>query len=623
MAVRIKEWMIPYTWWIWIEVTDNHVINVLLRELNNLIQVNEDRELYVDLQLEDWIQPEDDFPVGVTTWKILQEDWWDQSGIILNWKTTSGDYVRLIYANDWKLYYDPWTWVWVEIGWWGWQTIGVATSSTLWTVKLGSDTVQTAPAQSPSSDYWKTFPVQLNSSNQAVVNVPYPEYSSLVEENGWTDESLVTTGEKYIWNHKQDTLTAGTRITIQNGVISADVSGVMTYKWNVTDETALPSSGNTVWDCWYAEQEKTLYAWDWTQWNDVGWVAIDLTNYFNKNTDDSDDITEWSTHLFVSTAEKNKWNAKQDALTAGENITISNQNVISSTSYTEWTGIDITNHVVTNTLPFEPENQWSLSQVLKRTSTGYRWENESWWGWGWHTYYAGDGIAINNYVISNTAKFEPWTWTTGQVLKKTADGYAWGNESGAEQDVRVWNIPQDGFSQSTMQEITQWLLDAGNLKKSAILKSEQSGNINLYIYGRRSTLNNTASYHFYWMWEKHEKNTTSANGDFTTMYNTEYVISFDWTTYTWQRTTSSEPNGNYLTVEDSGYTTPYMPTASYQPATKAYVDAVAAGSVSVWAITNNTTGTTSTIQQEWVGTQAEYDLITPLNWVIYNILPSS
>lgn len=48
----------------------------------------------------------------------------------------------------------------------------------------------------------------------------------------------------------------------------------------------------------------------------------------------------------------------------------------------------------------------------------------------------------------------------GQVLKKTANGYTWANESGSEQDVRVWNIPQNGFSQATMQEITQWLLDA-------------------------------------------------------------------------------------------------------------------------------------------------------------------
>jgi len=63
MATRIKDGIIPYTWWIGIEITDNHVINVLLRELNNLIHVNGDRELYVDLQLDDWIAPDDEFPV--------------------------------------------------------------------------------------------------------------------------------------------------------------------------------------------------------------------------------------------------------------------------------------------------------------------------------------------------------------------------------------------------------------------------------------------------------------------------------------------------------------------------------------------------------------------------------
>jgi len=118
MPVRIKDWMIPYTWWQWIEITNNHVINVLLRKMNNLIQVNGDRELYVDLQLPSGIKPTDTFPVGVTTGKILQADWWQQSWLILNWKTTSWDYVRLIYANDGKLYHDKGNGVWVELGWW-------------------------------------------------------------------------------------------------------------------------------------------------------------------------------------------------------------------------------------------------------------------------------------------------------------------------------------------------------------------------------------------------------------------------------------------------------------------------------------------------------------------------
>lgn len=56
-----------------------------------------------------------------------------------------------------------------------------------------------------------------------------------------------------------------------------------------------------------------------------------------------------------------------------------------------------------------------------------------------------------------------------------------------------------------------------------------------------------------------------------------------------------------------------MPTKDYHPATKKYVDAVAAGSVHVPAITPNTNGTTYTVSQEWVGTQAQYNAITPVN----------
>ena len=115
MPVRIVEWKLPYTWWVWIEITSDKVINLLLREENNLIMVNDDNEVYTDLQLASWILPTDDFPVWVTVWKVLQTDGWTQSGLILNWKTTSWDYARWIYANDGKIYFDWWTWVWQRV----------------------------------------------------------------------------------------------------------------------------------------------------------------------------------------------------------------------------------------------------------------------------------------------------------------------------------------------------------------------------------------------------------------------------------------------------------------------------------------------------------------------------
>lgn len=517
MATRIKDGMIPYTGWQGIEITNNHVINVLLRELNNLIHVNEDRELYVDLQLDDWIEPDDDFPVGVTTWKILQEDWWTQSGIILNWKTTSGDYVRFIYANDWKLYYDPGTWVWIEIWWsgWGGVQINVATASTLWIIKLGSDTQQAEAQVTATSVSGRTYPVQLNSSNQAVVNIP------------WTDT----------------TYTAGSNITInQNNEISATIPQALVYKWNVNGIADLPASG-TVWDTYFVVGEDAMYSWDWTQWNYVWGTGIDLTDLFNKTIDDSDDIVQGSTHLFVNSTEKNYWNNKQDPISAG-------------------TGIDVTSNVVSNTLPFDPQNTGSLGQFLKKTNDGYAWadvpSSGGWGWWGWSSYTAGDWINISNHVISNTKPFEPTNnGQMGQVLKKTASGYIWANESGGEEgNVKLFTLSSLSDT-STAQDVLDWTLSG----KMPIIKLNDGVNDVYYCLN----------------------------------YNNTDANMLEFKTYMWPG-------------QGTGYT--------YQVFGNVYI-AYSGSTVS------NITRQIEEINKEWIGTQAEYNQLTPISWVIYNIIPSS
>lgn len=83
-----------------------------------------------------------------------------------------------------------------------------------------------------------------------------------------------------------------------------------------------------------------------------------------------------------------------------------------------------------------------------------------------------------------------------------------------------------------MEEICLWCLGTATHTRSAILKSTASANKNLYVYGWRNVDgNNVEHYYFYGMWEKHDKNSTSQNGDFTTVYNSWYHISFDGTTY--------------------------------------------------------------------------------------------
>lgn len=58
-----------------------------------------------------------------------------------------------------------------------------------------------------------------NSSESKTIDVTDTTYQSKSASQGGTDVSLVTTGEKYNWNNKQDTMSAGNGITITNNTI--------------------------------------------------------------------------------------------------------------------------------------------------------------------------------------------------------------------------------------------------------------------------------------------------------------------------------------------------------------------------------------------------------------------
>ena len=58
-----------------------------------------------------------------------------------------------------------------------------ATSSTAGIVKLGSDTKQTTAANNVSSTANRTYAVQLNNSDQMVVNVPWEDTHVTVTDN--------------------------------------------------------------------------------------------------------------------------------------------------------------------------------------------------------------------------------------------------------------------------------------------------------------------------------------------------------------------------------------------------------------------------------------------------------
>jgi len=666
MATRIKDWFIPYTWWDGIEITNNHVINVLLREANNLIHVNENRELYVDLQLPDWIEPDDDFPVWVTTGRILEEDWWQQSWLILNWKTTSWDYARLIYANDWNLYVDLWDWQWILL----WSsshlscntrtfdldsTDNLTAGQTIldWYLEGNMPLIKYTPASILATDpcLYVFSHETTESVNQLIFRqLPFSVkrwnngYSTLMDNEititwDWVDtvtgidsstnttllkvleiwKSYSTafiptqdwdpTSKKYVDDElakKQDILTPWTRITITvdpntwNTIIAADVSWVMTYKWNLSTVSDLSNIQNpSVWDCYYIEGSHTLYAWDWSQWNDIWGTGIDLTNYFNKQTDTTDNIAQWSTNLFVTSQEKTTWNNKQDALTAWNNITIDQNNVISAAWYTEWDWIDInSNNVVSNTKPFDPENAGTMWQVLRKTNTWYKWvdsvswwvdsvnwrtgdvivkefepdntgstwqvlkktqhwyewQNESWWGgWGWHTYSAWEWIDITNYVITNTSKTQLFTINSSTNptpnLSIVQDAIDWYNE---------WNLPIIKAYKSDRWEAPQsWY--------RFFLPDVITNHSNPQTWDTWQVLP------FYAIYNENDYHIDNVNWYTALEIPMVDVKIVDWDVDTATITAFTSMWSNFLSTSHN-YSTAYTPLYNWSPATKKYVD---------------------------------------------------
>ena len=93
----------------------------------------------------------------------------------------------------------------------------------------------------------------------------------------------------------------------------SEISAAFIYKGSKDTYAELPTSGNKVGDVWNivaADPTHGVKAGDNVAWNGTAWDVLggvtDLSAYFNKNTDTADNITEGSTHLFLTSAERTK-----------------------------------------------------------------------------------------------------------------------------------------------------------------------------------------------------------------------------------------------------------------------------------------------------------------------------
>lgn len=328
MATRVVEWKKPYTWWVWIEITDDKVINLRLRDENNLIIYDRwDNEIYVDLQLDDELRPTDAFPVWITTGRVLVDNWWDVTGTIICAKTTSGDNIKFLYWDNWTFWMDNWTGTFKQIyfksdvdiivqalqtqidvlSWLGkflslwdcetWEPISFPISTpyeySTWDWYMISNTDTTTNYRPNWSEYDGTASTTVETSAVDVWDVYiYDGTVWLLQKNAWGAWWSVTFSE-ILWQPTDNTNLA----TALNN--KADLSDVLT-KTNTTSFTpsgdynpatkkyvddsstqvwtTAPSSP-TEWMLWYDTTNDVLKSYDWSSWNTVGsssssWLVI-------------------------------------------------------------------------------------------------------------------------------------------------------------------------------------------------------------------------------------------------------------------------------------------------------------------------------------------------------------
>lgn len=276
MAVRLTEWEKTVSGGTGIEVTANKVINLLLRSEDNLIGIDEN-EIYVDLQLEDWLTTSDELPVGVTTGRVLKADWWIATGTMLCFKTTSGDYVCWIYWDDGKLYVDN----------------GTGTFKQVYLASEVDDLLDQLREELSEAAFSGEYDDLLNKPTLGTASA----YD--VGTTSWTIPVIQSN-----WK-------------LPTSIVPAVISDVYTVT-NVSDLTTL--SNATQWDYGIvtstsqtfilsAEPYSTL-----SNWVEMLSPSSDVTSVNTKTGAvvlTTSDISEWDTsHLYVTSTEKNTWNAK-------------------------------------------------------------------------------------------------------------------------------------------------------------------------------------------------------------------------------------------------------------------------------------------------------------------------
>jgi len=375
-------------------------------------------------------------------------------------------------------------------------TYSQATSSSLWLIKLGSDTEQVTVTNTPTATTWRTYPVQVNATGQAVVNVP------------WYAAEPSAGGHEY---------TSGAGISVDN------TNDIISNTWVVTVNS---QSGNVT------------------------------VNEFNPS-------NSWSTgQVLKKTSSGYRWDDEGGSVTSVNNQT--------------W---DV--HID----EFDPNNSGSVGYVLTKVNS-----------WSWYEWAVNDSFWPDNQ------------WSTGQVLTKNADNYAWANIElpSGENNVKFWTLNCDPNvdNSAAVQEILAWVsADSNNW---AIINDTYKNDV--FIFYKMNSSNNNA---IFYGTKRNSELTPVQPGStraFTKSWQWELILnSVSHTIKIWENP-DDMTHTNYISASWAPYSTewydPFYPTQDWQPATKAYVDA------QTWWGWANDLVHSSSITNIWTWTESQYNSLS-------------
>ena len=194
-------------------------------------------------------------------------------------QTTAGNAVTSTANRTYKVQVNSSWQAVVNVPWEDSQT-SWATSTTAGTVKLGSDTVQTVAAGTPSATSSRSYAVQLNSNWQMVVNVPwenttYSNVSSFTNDAGYITNAVNDLANYY---KKSETYT------------QAEVNAlVQNFQWFEIVATLPTTDIKTnviylLWPTWSWADKYEEYVYASSTWVKIWDTSVDLTNYVTTNT---------------------------------------------------------------------------------------------------------------------------------------------------------------------------------------------------------------------------------------------------------------------------------------------------------------------------------------------------